>query len=324
VPEVYWEASPVWSPDGEYLAFGCYYSRTVYDDVYYEDGYEICVAHSDGTGYRRLTTNDRTDIEPAWSPDGKQIAFVSFGVEGKAFTSKIMLAKPDGSGLAEVAGGQGSPAWSPDGKYIAYRDVAGNAAVVDIHGGKPVWLSTSGERGDDFRLDWSPDGKRIAFMSNRNGQWEIYATNADGTGETQLTYGPTQNDHPIWSPDGERIAFLSLHDFQPETGKGYWAAEVMNPDGSNRQQLTRYNTRIIGWAPDGQSIVLIDAGKVLKLNLEDGAEEPLIDVPRYATLAISPDGQLIATVRHDLGIEHSERIWIMNWDKSKEFKLTPK
>lgn len=320
--EAYWETSAVWSPDGKYLAFGCYYSRVVYDDVYPQDGYEICVAQSDGSGYRRLTANDRKDAQSAWSPDGKQIAFVSSGFEGRVFSDTIMLINPDGSGLVKVIDGQGPLAWSPDGKYIAYSNVGGNIAVIDLDSIKSISLSTAGDRGYDFRPVWSPDGKRIVFESSRDGHAEIYVVNADDTGETRLTNDPLPKSNPIWSSSGERIAFLSFH--ETGTGKGYWAVEVMNSDGSNRQQLTHRDTGIIGWAPDGQSIVLIDVGKVFKLNLKDGAEEPWLDVPWDAALNISPDGRLIATVRHDLGAQYTERIWIMNWDKSKEFKLTPK
>jgi Tol biopolymer transport system component len=322
VPEAYWETSPIWSPDGKYIAFGCYYSRGVYDDVYPQDGYEICVAQADGTEYRRLTANDRKDAQPAWSPDGKQIAFVSSGFEGKVFSDTIMLINPDGSGLVKVVDGQGPPAWSPDGKYIAYSNAGGNVAIVDLDNGKSISLSTSGDGSYDFRPVWSPDGKHIAFESSRDGHDEIYVITIDGTGQTRLTNDLLQKSRPVWSPDGERIAFLSFH--ETGTGKGYSAVEVVNPDGSHRQQLTYQDTGIIGWALDGQSIVLIDAGKVFKLNLKDGAEEPLLDVPWDAALNISPDGRLIATVRHDLGAQYTERIWIMNWDKSREFKLTPK
>jgi Tol biopolymer transport system component len=321
-PETYWERSPVWSPDGQYLAFECYYGRSDFEGFYPDSGYEICAARSDGTDYRRLTTNDRKDIDPAWSPDGKQIAFVSSGFEGESFTNKIMLVKPDVSGLAEVVDGQGPPAWSPDGKYIAYRDVAGNAAIIDIRGGNPVSLSTAGERGDDFQLVWSPDGKHIAFTSNRDGQEEIYATNADGTRETRLTYGPTQNERPIWSPGGKSIAFFTFH--ETGTGKGSWTVEVVDPDGNNRKQLTSRDTQQIVWTSDEQFILRRSAEGVFKLNLKDGTEDLLLSLPWDATFVLSPDGQHFATIRHDLGAQHTERIWIMNLDKSKEFKLTSK
>ena len=322
VPEVYWEAGPAWSPDGQYIAFECYYSRGGYDDVYPEDGYEICIAKSDGTEYRRLTTNDRKDAHPVWSPDGKRIAFESGGFEGKVYANKIMLIKPDGSDLVELVAGQGSPVWSLDGGHIAYRDIAGNAAVIDVHGGKPVSLSTAGARGDDFQLVWSPDGKRIAFMSNRDGHDEIYVTNAGGTGETQLTYDPLPKSQPVWSPNGEHVAFLSFH--ETGTGKGYWAVEAVDPDGNNRKQFTSRDTHQIVWTSDEQFILRRGVDGVFKLNLKDGTEDLLMSLPWDATFALSPDGRLFATIRHDLGAQHTERIWIMSLDKSKEFKLTPK
>jgi Tol biopolymer transport system component len=322
VPEVYWEAGPAWSPDGQYLAFECYYSRGGYDDVYPEDGYEICIAKSDGTEYRRLTTNDRKDAHPVWSPDGKRIAFVSGGFEGKVYTNKIMLVSLDGSDLAELVAGQGPPVWSPDGGHIAYRDIVGNAAVIDVRNSKSVSLSTAGDRGDDFHLVWSPDGTHVAFTSNRDGHDEIYTANADGTGETRLTNDSLLKSQPIWSPSGKRVAFLSFH--ETGIGKGYWAVEVVDPDGKNSKQLTSRDTQQIVWTPDEQFILRRGAEGIFKLNLKDGTEDLLLSLPWDATFVLSPDGQHFATIRNDLGAQHTERIWIMSLDKSKEFKLTPK
>ena len=56
---------------------------------------------------------------------------------------------------------------------------------------------------------WSPDGRQIAFVSQRDGNYEIYVMNADGSNQTSLTQNPVSDEQPVWSPDGRQIAFVS-------------------------------------------------------------------------------------------------------------------
>ena len=72
---------------------------------------------------------------------------------------------------------------------------------------------------------WSPDGTKIAFQSNRDGNFEIYVMNADGSGQTRLTTNEANDVHPDWSPSGDRLVFLSFRDGGSEI-------YVMNPDGA--------------------------------------------------------------------------------------------
>ena len=78
---------------------------------------------------------------------------------------------------------------------------------------------------------WSPDGTRIAFLSGRDGRYEIYLMKADGSEQTRLTSGPGNNISPCWSPDGQRIAFSSDRD-------GHYEIFVIKADGSEQVQLT--------------------------------------------------------------------------------------
>ena len=96
---------------------------------------------------------------------------------------------------------------------------------------------------------WSPDGRRIAFDSDRDGNWEVYVMNADGSGVTRLTGNDAVDGSPSWSPDGRRIAFDSTRDGNREI-------YVMNADGSGVTRLT-HNPADDGypaWSPDGRHI----------------------------------------------------------------------
>ena len=84
---------------------------------------------------------------------------------------------------------------------------------------------------DGDSLTWSPDGSRIAFISERDGNLEIYVVNADGSGLTNLTNNPATDFVPRWSPNGSRIAFVSHRDGNSEI-------YVMNADGSGLTRLT--------------------------------------------------------------------------------------
>jgi len=90
---------------------------------------------------------------------------------------------------------------------------------------------------------------RIAFNSNRDGNWEIYVMNGDGTGQTRLTNNPAEDFSPAWSPDGLRIAFSSKRDGNPEI-------YIMNADGTGQTRLTNSPANDVHptWSPDGTRI----------------------------------------------------------------------
>ena len=100
----------------------------------------------------------------------------------------------------------------------------------------------------------TPDG-RIAFASDRDGNWDIYVMNADGSGVTQLTHNSANEASPAWSPDGSRIAF---HSDQGGNGDIY----VMNADGSGVTRLTDHPAQdwVPAWSPDGRHIAFISWG----------------------------------------------------------------
>jgi len=190
------------------------------------------------------------DFEPAWSPDGQQIALVT----DRRAAQELFIVGPDGSEierLVDAGAGVGEPAWSPDGTQISFRsDQSGDPElyVIDVNGSNLRQLTHS--PGEDWTPAWSPDGTRLAFASRRsNGSWDIFAMRPDGSEVTQLTFDSWDNYLPDWSPDGNRIAFASNR-------SGNWDIFTMDPDGSSVRQITDDAVSDIEpvWSPDGRQL----------------------------------------------------------------------
>jgi Tol biopolymer transport system component/subtilisin-like proprotein convertase family protein len=201
------------------------------------DGGEIglWVMNADGTGFTRLIDTYGAEKPPAWSPNGQKIAFVSYAnsVNNKP---DIWLINPDGSGavnLTQTAATESIPVWSPDGTKILFGRRSSNLVPFDIYvmnaDGSAVQFLATGSTLADYQ--WSPDGTKIAFLSNRDGNFEIYVMNANGTNQVRLTNDPAFDSGPLWSADGQRILFHTQRTGNPEIF-------MMNADGSNQVNLT--------------------------------------------------------------------------------------
>jgi Tol biopolymer transport system component len=230
------DSTPVWSPDGRRIAF-----------VSQRDGnreiYTMPVPLSadqgaiDGPGQVNITQSAADDWTPAWSPDGRQIAFASI----RQGNWEVFIANADGSGLVQVTDdgtGNMSPVWSPDGQTLAYaskRD--GNWEIYtmpapNVPGARGEQRRLTASEGNDLSPVYSPQGDRIAFESNREGNVEIYVMGANGANPQNLTHTPSADDHgPVWSPDGQRLLFYSNR-------TGNWDLFVMSATGENVINLT--------------------------------------------------------------------------------------
>jgi tetratricopeptide (TPR) repeat protein len=230
----------------------------------------LYVMSPDGTTQRRVNGTEGIEGKPAWSPDGKRIAFARFrGAEIDIFVVDAEGGEPTRvTNMTEAGLGARAPAWSPDGRRIAFESyVRPEIYVIDVDGTGLTNLTNHPER--DLMPAWSPDGKKIAFVSNRDGNQEIYVMNADGSEQRRLTANDAQDLAPSWSPDGKKIAFVSERDGDREI-------YVMEADGSNATRLTTDPSVDFGpsWSPDGRQIVfhrrVLGHAQVFVMNADGG------------------------------------------------------
>ena len=212
--------------------------------------WDIYVMDANGSGVRRLTRNPAEDDRPAWSADGRKIAFVS----GRAGDG-IYLMKADGSGLRRLLRDAAFPAWSPDGKEIAFlSDRGGNydIYVMGANGGsvRDLTRNPAGYQAIG-RPAWSPDGSKLAFDRGRlhGGDEHIYLMNADGSGQRELTRTAGTSRDLAWSPRGGAIAYAS-------DLRGNFDIYLLTLDGHFVRRLTSRQAEDTAptWSPDGRRI----------------------------------------------------------------------
>jgi Tol biopolymer transport system component len=233
------------------IAFSCYGETTPS-----ASNSDIYVVRTDGTGLRRLTDGWGWDIEPAWSPDGRRIVFVSTR-DGRR---NLYVMNADGSGvrrLTDDIAGDGAPAWSPDGSRIAFessRSGGGDIYEIDPSGSALTRLTSSPDL--ELHPAWSPDGSRIAFMRGRFPNMDVYVMNADGSGVRRLTSTPGVDGDPAWSPDGTELAFSSQRDLDTPPSQDVFEGELftMRPDGTHQTRVLPGLAYKPVWSPDGTEI----------------------------------------------------------------------
>jgi TolB protein len=168
------------------------------------------------------TTNHAEDSTPVWSPDKSQIVFAS-NKEGDRRWRIYVISPAEVRGEGQEWTYGKMPAWSVDGEWVAYHgcDLRGNNCglwVMRPGGFESAHLSTDAS---DTSPSWSPDGSRVAFVSSRDGNWELYVVDVASGVELRLTKDPATDVAPVWSPDGRQLAFLS------DRG-GAWAVYVLD------------------------------------------------------------------------------------------------
>ncbi len=217
--------------------------------------FELHVSDADGFNSQFILAHREPIMSPAWSPDGSQIAYVSF----ERRKSIVFLHNlKDGSRriLANFEGSNSAPAWHPDGKRLAIalsRDGSGQLYLVNADGTGLQRLTHSSAI--DTEPSFSPDGKWLLFTSDRGGSPQIYRMPVGGGEAERMTFDGNYNVTPRYSPDGKSFAYV-------QRNGGRYNVAIM--DLGSRQSLAITDNPLDespSFAPNGKLILYSSVGK---------------------------------------------------------------
>ena len=171
--------------------------------------YSLVVSDQDGFNEHTIMESKDPIMSPAWSPDSRQLAYVSFeGSKSSIFVQTLRTGNR--FKVSSKPGINGAPSFSPDGRklVVTLGGIDGNLDihVLDINSRQTTRLTT--HRAIDTEGTWSPDGRYIYFTSDRSGGPQVYRVRATGGSPERVTFEGSYNARPRLSPDGKRMAVV--------------------------------------------------------------------------------------------------------------------
>jgi TolB protein len=190
---------------------GAFSTRISYITSIPENGelnYSLWVSDADGARERLMLTSKQPIMSPAWSPDGKELVYVSFET-GRPAIFRQKLADARREQLTNFRGLNGAPSWSPDGRSLLL--------VLSKDGNPEIYMYTLATKefrrlthhfAIDTEPNWTPDGKAMLFTSDRGGSPQIYQMTISSGEIKRLTFAGTYNARPQLAPDGRTLVMV--------------------------------------------------------------------------------------------------------------------
>ncbi len=180
--------------------------------------YELIIADADGENARTIARSREPLMSPAWSPDRRRLAYVSFD-NGRSVVFIQELATGKLTRVISERGINGAPAWSPDGTRLAVTlsyEKNADIYVIDLESGSRRRLT------DHWAIDtepsWAPDGRSLVFTSDRGGKPQIYSVDLGGGTPKRVSFDGEQNLRASYSPDGRSLLLVNYADSRYRIG----------------------------------------------------------------------------------------------------------
>lgn len=211
--------------------------------------YELQIADADGQNPQVMLRSQQSIISPAWSPDGKRLAYVSFEL-GKPVVYVQTLATGNRVPLANFKGNNSAPAWAPNGQQLSIvlsRDGISQIYTINADGSNLRRVMRSPLI--DTEPVYTPDGGSLVFTSDRGGNPQIYQVPVGGGNAQRLTFSGSYNISPAVSPDGNKLVYVTQRD-------GAFRIAMQDMGAGNEQLLTAGpDDESPSFAPNGMQVL---------------------------------------------------------------------
>jgi TolB protein len=212
--------------------------------------FTLRIADADGEGGQVALASPEPIISPTWSPDGRELAYVSFENQKAAvWVQDVSTGKR--RMVANFRGSNSAPAWSPDGSQLAVtlsREGGSQIYLLDRNGGNVRRLTTS--TAIDTEPVFAPDGKSLYFVSDRGGGPQIYRMGLAGGSPERVTFNGAYNISPALSPDGRTLAYISR-----QSGAYRLVVQELSTNAAPRTLTDTSADERPGFSPNGRLLV---------------------------------------------------------------------